>query len=41
MAAIPGLHEVNIGHDIIARAIFIGLENAIHEILDILEAYSM
>ena len=41
VAAIPGLHEVNIGHDIIARAIFIGLENAIHEILDILEAYSM
>ncbi len=41
IAAIPGLHEVNIGHDIIARAIFIGLENAVHEILDILEAYSM
>ena len=41
VAAIPGLHEVNIGHDIIARAIFIGLENAVHEILDILEAYSM
>ncbi len=36
VAAIPGLHEVNIGHDIIARAIFIGLENAVQEILDIL-----
>jgi pyridoxine 5-phosphate synthase len=41
VAAIPGLNEVNIGHDIIARAIFIGLENAIVEILDILDAYSM
>ena len=37
VASIPGLHEVNIGHDIIARAIFIGLENAVLEILDTLE----
>jgi len=41
IAAISGLHEVNIGHDIIARAIFIGLENAVQEILDILETHSM
>jgi len=41
IAAIPGLHEVNIGHDIIARAIFIGLENAVREILDVLEMYSV
>ena len=40
VASIPGLHEVNIGHDIIARAVFIGLDNAVREILDILEAYS-
>lgn len=40
VAAIPGLHEVNIGHDIVARAIFIGLDNAVREILDILETYS-
>jgi len=40
IAAIPGLHEVNIGHDIIARAVFIGLENAVQEILDILEMHS-
>ena len=39
VAAIPGLHEVNIGHDIIARAVFIGLESAVREILDILEMY--
>ena len=30
---IPGLREVNIGHSIIARAIFIGLEQAVKEIL--------
>jgi pyridoxine 5-phosphate synthase len=40
IAAIPGLREVNIGHDIIARSIFIGLGNAVQEILDILQAYS-
>lgn len=41
IAAIPGLREVNIGHDIIARAIFIGIEDAVTEILDILQAYSI
>lgn len=40
IAAIPGLEEVNIGHDIMARALFIGLENAVGEILDVLAAYS-
>jgi pyridoxine 5-phosphate synthase len=34
---IPGLAEVNIGHDIMARALFIGLENAVQEILEILQ----
>ncbi|MBX3179509.1 MAG: pyridoxine 5'-phosphate synthase [Candidatus Hydrogenedentes bacterium] len=33
IVALPGLREVNIGHDIIARAIFIGLEAAVKEIL--------
>ncbi len=36
VAQIPGLHEVNIGHDIMARALFIGLESAVQEILDVL-----
>lgn len=36
VARIRGLHEVNIGHDILARALFIGLEAAVKEILDIL-----
>jgi len=41
IVAIPGLNEVNIGHDIIARAIFIGLENAVLEILNILDRFDV
>jgi pyridoxine 5-phosphate synthase len=37
VASIPGLNEVNIGHSIISRAVFIGLENAVQEILAVLE----
>lgn len=37
VALIPGLREVNIGHDIVARSVFIGLEGAIQEILAVLE----
>ena len=37
VARIPTLREVNIGHDIIARAVFIGLENAVNEIREILK----
>lgn len=33
IVALPGLKEVNIGHDIIARAVFIGLDAAVKEIL--------
>jgi pyridoxine 5-phosphate synthase len=40
VAAIPGLNEVNIGHSIVSRAVFIGLENAVLEILNILRGYS-
>lgn len=32
VAAIPGLHELNIGHAIIARALFVGLKEAVAEI---------
>ncbi|MDR3477063.1 MAG: pyridoxine 5'-phosphate synthase [Gammaproteobacteria bacterium] len=31
IARIPEINELNIGHGIVARAIFIGLENAVHE----------
>jgi len=31
IVAIPGMNEVNIGHSIIARAVFVGLEAAVRE----------
>lgn len=31
VAAIDGMHELNIGHSIIARAVFVGLERAVRE----------
>jgi pyridoxine 5-phosphate synthase len=40
IASITGLNEVNIGHNIIARAVFIGLENAVKEILAVLKECS-
>lgn len=39
VAELPGLSEVNIGHDIIARGLFIGLESAVQEILDVLAEF--
>jgi pyridoxine 5-phosphate synthase len=38
VAAIPGFSEFNIGHSIIARAIFIGLRQAVREMRRLLEA---
>lgn len=37
VALIPTLREVNIGHDIIARSLFIGLDAAVKEIIGILK----
>jgi len=37
ITALPHLHEVNIGHNIIARAVFVGLDRAVRDILHILE----
>lgn len=34
IARIPGMHELNIGHAIIARAVFVGIEQAVREMLD-------
>lgn len=31
IAALPGVHELNIGHSLVARALFIGLEAAVRE----------
>ena len=37
---IPHLDTLNIGHSIIARAVFVGLENAVREMIDGMNAYS-
>lgn len=37
VAAIPGLHELNIGHSIISRSIFVGIENAVREMRDAID----
>lgn len=31
VAAIPGMHELNIGHSIVARAVLVGMERAVRE----------
>ena len=31
IAKIPGMRELNIGHSIISRSVFVGLENAVRE----------
>ena len=38
VAAIPGIEEVNIGHSIVARAVFVGLERAVREMKTIVDA---
>jgi pyridoxine 5-phosphate synthase len=37
---VPHLEELNIGHSIISRAVFVGLENAVKEILQAMEGYA-
>ena len=39
MREIQGLHELNIGHTIISKAVFIGLEAAVKEMLKIVKFY--
>lgn len=39
--AIPHLNELNIGHAIISRAIFTGLENAVREMLSAMAGYEL
>ena len=34
VARIPGVEELNIGHSIVARAILVGMERAVHEMKD-------
>jgi len=37
IAAIPGVRELNIGHSIIARALFSGLDRAVRDMKDVME----
>ena len=36
MKEIEGLYELNIGHSIISKAVFIGLDNAVKEMIDLI-----
>jgi pyridoxine 5-phosphate synthase len=36
---IPHLHELNIGHSIIARAVMVGIEEAVSEMIDLMRPY--
>jgi pyridoxine 5-phosphate synthase len=38
MHKVPGLEEVNIGHSIISRAIFVGLDRAVREMVALLQS---
>ncbi len=40
IAALPGLHELNIGHSLVARALFIGLEEAVREMKAVMLAHA-
>jgi pyridoxine 5-phosphate synthase len=37
--AVPHLVELNIGHSIVGRAVFVGLEKAVREMLELMNAY--
>jgi pyridoxine 5-phosphate synthase len=36
---VPHLVELNIGHSIVSRAVFVGMEKAVHEMLALMKAY--
>jgi len=40
VAAIPEIEELNIGHSVVSRAIFVGMERAVREMLEIVTAAS-
>ena len=40
LAHVPRLQELNIGHSIVSRAVFVGLERAVAEMLKLMENYS-
>ena len=38
VAAVPEIEELNIGHSIVSRAVFVGLEKAVHEMREAMRA---
>ena len=38
---VPGLQELNIGHSIVSRAVFVGLERAVGEMLKVMSEYRL
>lgn len=40
IAALPGMNELNIGHSIIARALFVGIKDAVKEMRKLIDAAS-
>jgi len=38
VARIPGLHTLNIGHSIVARAVLVGFEQAVREMRQLIKA---
>ena len=38
---IPYLHELNIGHSIVGRAIYVGMEKAVAEMIDLMKDYKL
>ena len=38
VAAIPGMEELNIGHSIVSRAVFVGFETAVREMKELCRA---
>ncbi len=40
LEVVPHLRELNIGHSVVSRAVFVGLERAVGEMLKLMEAYN-
>ena len=41
LEAVPHLHELNIGHSMVARALFVGLDAAVREMLELMKSYRL
>ena len=39
--SVPHLEELNIGHSIVSRAVFTGMESAVKEMLRLMQGYSL